>query len=123
MGFGDFEPAAVAGVAAPAEQSPPATGRVASQLLEGAGQPGWPLARAAKPTEGGRGWGWLTSTPHRHRDDDPAPPGPGRSVTPGLGLKAQVLNPKDVGNPNQEAGRTSPSPILRSQPRLEGPGL
>lgn len=119
-GFGDFEPAAAAGVGSPAEQSPLATGRVASQLLEGVGRPGWPLARAAKPTEGGRGWGLQEGlTPHvvphhspLEQDGTPAPPRPG--------LKPQILNLDDVGNPNQEAGRTSPSPVLKSQPRPDG---
>lgn len=104
-GFGDFEPAAVAGVAGLAEWSPPAAGRVASQLLEGVGQLGWPLAQAAKPAEGGQGWGLqksptLHGVPHhpcQSRDSNPALPGPkavqGSRPDLSLGLKPQVLNP------------------------------
>lgn len=101
-GFGDFEPAAVAGVAGLAERSPPAAGRVASQLLEGVGQLGWPLAQAAKPKRvdgaGGRRMAphptWFT--PQRDRTGNSTPPGPmaGQGVWPdlSLGLKPQVLN-------------------------------
>lgn len=81
-GFGDFEPAAVAGVAGLAERSPPAAGRVASQLLEGVGQLGWPLAQAAKPKRvdgaGGRRMAphpsWFT--PQRDRTGNATLPGP-----------------------------------------------
>lgn len=103
--FGDFEPAAVAGVARLAERSPPATGKVANQLLEGVGWLCWPLAQAAKPAEGGLGWG-LQEGPAPHvvhhrpcqsRVGNPDPPAPkaGQGSWPdlGLGLKPHVLNP------------------------------
>lgn len=123
-GFGDFEPAAVAGVAGLAERSPPTTGKVASQLLEGVGWLCWPLAQAAEPAEGGLGWGLQEGlTPHvahhhplPERVGNPAPPGPkaGQGSWPdlGLGLKAHVLSPTWeilAINWGGSTARTSPS--------------
>lgn len=122
-GFGDFEPAAVAGVVGLAEQSPPAVGRVASQLLEGVGRPAWPLAQAAKSAESGRGWGWQEAPiphvvhhcPHQSRDHNPASLGPtdsqGGWLALGLGLKPQVLSPmREILTIREEAQQGHPPP-------------